>query len=110
MNDLAFRIDLESTMVLAEGMYQQISTPEVVEKLPNKIRVILGLPEREEPLNETMEIVEGGSTNGEVATSSQSSPHHLSPRPGSSCGTGDTTRRSRDSSMERQYDMGNQFM
>lgn len=117
------RIDLESTLTLAEGMYQQISTPEVTEKLPNKFRVIIGLPEREEPLNETIEIVEEGegTNNGDVSSSStQSSPAKKSKGTTShhSGGGGDTgstsadsrETRSRDSSTERQYDLGNQFL
>lgn len=116
VNDLAFRIDLESTLTLSEAMYQQISGPEVTEKLPNKLRVILGLPEREEPLNENIEIVDG-----EAASSSRSSPQNSTPKAATSStsrnsgGAGDTvstsdSRGSRDSSMERHYDSGNQFM
>jgi len=115
VNDLAMRIDLELTLTRAEAMYLQVSTPEVTDKLPNKLRVILGLPEKEEPLNETMEIVE------EAASSSQSTPHHSTNAeagPSSSGGGGDSAeargvRRSSgsDSSLEKQYEMGvNQFM
>lgn len=121
VNDLALRIDLESTLTLSEAMYQQISTPEVTEKLPNKIRVIIGLPEREEPINDTIEIVDGeGAQNGDgTSSSSQSSPskRSKSSSQNANTGSGDTGStsaesrevRSRDSSLERQYDMGNQF-
>ncbi|CAL8088442.1 unnamed protein product [Orchesella dallaii] len=118
VNDLAMRIDLELTLTRAEAMYLQVSPPEVTDKLPNKLRVILGLPEKEEPLNETMEIVE--DTDG-AASSSQSTPLHTSNAeagPSSSSGGGDGVEVSgvqrssgSDSSLERQYEMGvNQFM
>ncbi|ODM87575.1 TBC1 domain family member 17 [Orchesella cincta] len=116
VNDLAMRIDLESTLTRAEAMYLQISAPEVTDKLPNKLRVILGLPEKEEPLNDAMEIVDAN----DAASSSQSTPRHSSKteQGPSTSGAGDGAesngvRRSSgsDSSLERQYEMGvNQFM
>lgn len=45
------RIDLGETMSLAESMYLQILDSK--DKLPNRIRRILGLPEQEEPDEES---------------------------------------------------------
>jgi hypothetical protein len=46
INDLTLRIDLCETLVNAEAIYRQILASE--DKLPNNIRVIIGLPEKPE--------------------------------------------------------------
>jgi len=47
VNDLSMRIDVCETLSGAESIYLQLL--DVQDKLPNNIRVILGLPEKEEP-------------------------------------------------------------
>lgn len=105
------RIDLESTLTVAEGMYLQVTTPEVVEKLPNKIRTILGYPEREEPLNDTIEIVDRENSNDAGSCISNSSQGQTQ----SSTNSVADNRSSRngvehDDYIEGQYDSGNQFL
>jgi len=58
VNDLTLRIDLCETLITAEGIYRQILAAE--EKLPNSIRIIVGLPQIPDP-SPSSELTTGSS-------------------------------------------------
>ncbi len=71
VNDLSMRIDLESTLTMADSMYLQLRSCE--EKLPNEIRSIIGLPEIEEPTATNLEVVQVPGGSGDISRKKRNS-------------------------------------